>query len=495
VSAIPAQSPVARAPIDMQALGELALPTLASRKKACVSLLARRNCTLGDVISIVVVDPGLTVAVLQNVNRRRGKKRVRIASVESAVNLIGQTQLKACIQEVPELETVCRAENLPMTLMLWERQRHAAAQATHWAQLREDKSPSECGIVALCAGLPELMTCVYRPDEYRAVFRAQDELGSQGAGVARGVDFAELGRQLVQRWCLPELLGDVFRSERYEFYRPLGIMLASELARLVDSGWYIAKTVTCLEVVAEYLGWPYDRCVEMVHQVAVRSARSGSLPGAVPAAARLVQQTGEVVIADVAASNREVPEKNKSDDRQTRLQGILLQFKQQLQGADLRTVLTLTMSVLHKRLKFSRCVIFVLDKGKPSMQARIALGEGAETLQQLRLDTGKSPVFSSLLKKPQSLLVNTQNRQRYAPHLPVEFDAASADSFACMSLFFGQRPIGVVYVDRQSGKSFGADHYACFKNICGLANQSLRAAATKAKTSCPQKIRVRVPAL
>jgi hypothetical protein len=474
----------------MQALGERALPTLSSRKKACISLLTRHNCTLGDVISIIVVDPGLTVAVLQNVNRRRGKKRVRIASVESAANLIGQTQLKACIEEVPELETVCRAEDLPITLMLWERQRHAAAQAAHWALLREDKSPSECAIVAMCAGLPELMICVYHPHEYRAVLAAQDALGSQGAGATRGVDFAGLGRQLVQRWCLPELLGDVFRADRYEFYRPLGIMLASELARLVDSGWYTAGTVTCLEVVAEYLGWPYDRCVEMVHQVAVRTARSGTLPGVVAAAARLVHQPGEVAISGIPAGKREEPVTTETDDRQTRLQGILLQFKQRLRGADLRTVLSLTISVLHKRLGFSRCAFFILNKEKSSLQARIALGEGAAALQQLQLDAETSPVFVTLFKKPQSLLVNAQNRQRYAPYLPAGFETLGTSDFACMSLFAGQRPIGVVYVDRQSGKSFGADRYACFKKICGLANQSMRASAAKAKTAGTSASRV-----
>ncbi|MDH3452611.1 MAG: GAF domain-containing protein, partial [Gammaproteobacteria bacterium] len=158
------------------------------------------------------------------------------------------------------------------------------------------------------------------------------------------------------------------------------------------------------------------------------------------------------------------------------------QFKQQSRGVDRRTVLALTMQVLLKQLQFSRCAFFVFDKEKTSMQAWLALGEDVAALQQLQIEIATSRVFKGLLKKPQSLLVNAQNMQRYAPHLPEAFNAASADTFACMSLFAGQQPIGVVYVDRQSAKKFSAEHYACFKTLCTLANQSLRAVVTPAKT-------------
>ncbi len=474
------------AALDIDALSERDLPVRGAEKQACMAMLSRENCTLSAVVERIVLDPGLTVAVLRTVNRKRGANRARLAAVDSAANLLGQRQLRACIENLPELEDTCRADNLPMALMLWERQRHAVAQAAHWAHLREDKSPSECGIVAGCVGLPELMTCVYHPDAYRSVVTLQNERGSQGASVrVLGTDFAALGRHLVQRWCLPELLDDVFRPDRYEFYRPLGIMLASELARQADAGWYTARTVACLETIAEYLGWSYERCVDMVHQVAVRSARAGAVNGAVPAAARLVQLPGEVTISGVAPVRPAAPVRVHTDEQQARLQAVLLQVKQQLQGADLRTVLNVTIKALHTKFEFSRCVFFLLDKGKTTMRPRIVLGEDSHALQALEIDGGSSRVFASLLQKPQSLLVNRKNRSRYEPHMPDAFNAASADTFACMSVFADQRPIGLVYVDQHNVKPFGADQYACFKTLCGVVNQSLRVAVAQAQMQAP----------
>ncbi len=478
----------ASSPVDLKALCERVLPALSAQKKACIELLAGDNCTLSEVVERISTDPGLTVAVLQTVNRKRGEQRTRIASIDSAANLLGQTRLRACIEKLPELEKTCRATDLPTVLMLWERQRHAAAQAGYWAQLREDKSPSECRIVASCAGLPELMTCLYHPETYRAVLARQNAHGSQAASrQALGTGFSELGRRLVQRWRLPELLDDVFRPERYEFYRPLGIMLAGELARHVDTGWYRSPTVACLEVIAEYLGWPYDRCVEMVHQVAVRCARDGGVPGAVTAAARLVQLPGEVVITGVVPLAPAPPERSRAEQQQAHLQAKLLQVKQQLHRADLRTVLNVTMSALSKEFAFSRCAFFTLARGETKMQPRVVLGAGAAALQQLEIDAGKSKVFARLLQKPQSLLVNAGNRARYAPHLPGAFKAACAESFACMSVFANDRPIGMVYADRHTADSFGAEHYTCFKTLCSLVNQSLRESVAQAQAAAPER--------
>ena len=229
------ETPVAadKAGLDIAALAAHQVPALAHLKQACTRLLASSQLALADVATRIADDPGLILAVLRRVNQGRGEHRARITSIDSAVNLLGQAQLETLIETVPVLEETCAGDDLPRALRLYERQRLAAHFAVHWAQLREDKSPSECRVAAICSGFAEILLCVYHSEQYRRAAALAGVCSEAAATQTFGVGYAQVGRELAATWALPELIGDALTPSRHQFYRPLGLMLANELARVL----------------------------------------------------------------------------------------------------------------------------------------------------------------------------------------------------------------------------------------------------------------------
>ncbi len=493
--------------LDFEALGGQRVPALAAHHGACMSMLSRASCTLKDVADLVCEDPGLALAVLCDVNAGRDPERARLLSIEASVNLLGQERLRTVLNRVPVLEELVSGDALRRALGLWERQRLAGCLVEHWALLREDKSPSECRIAALCSGFAEMLVCVYAPQRHLQVLQLQSGRCAEAAsGAALGRSYNAFGRDLVEAWKLPELIEDALAGERFEFYRPLGVMLANELARQADSGWYTPGVVACEEALADYLGLSFGRCCALVHQVALRAARAAKAPGIDRAAAALVNLPGPVEIPGLetrAPAPRQPAETSQVaaeastavtsgtgpthegapntaavtlDDE--RLHALLLRTKQRFRGVSASKIIAALLEALHQELGMRHAILFLLEAGGGEMlRARIAHGLAPDApLATLEVPLGESRLLQGLMRKPQSILINPDNLARYRRHLPADLlaHAERVPAFACMSLFAGARPLGLVYVDPGEGGGLDARAYGCFKSLCALGNQALR---------------------
>ena len=134
---------------------------------------------------------------------------------------------------------------------------------------------------------------------------------------------------------------------------------------------------------------------------------------------------------------------------------------------------------------------YIAVQNKQGTKAKVYYQQGlAETdpLCKLVLDLNSNNVFKKILDKPASLMITAQNRSKMLKNLPSEQASLLPNEFMMMSLFSGERAIGIIFAGL--GKN---DHsipvqpseYIAFKNLCMHASQSLSklALSTKQKSS------------
>ena len=101
----------------------------------------------------------------------------------------------------------------------------------------------------------------------------------------------------------------------------------------------------------------------------------------------------------------------------------------------------------------------------------------------ISLQTKQAGLFKKLLEKPQAVWINPQNYKKYEKALPGLFKSCSLnDDFFLMSLFSGDKPIGVIYSDNQNAQPLTQEQFKHFKQAISLTAKAM-ALLTKRKKS------------
>jgi transcriptional regulator with GAF, ATPase, and Fis domain len=146
-----------------------------------------------------------------------------------------------------------------------------------------------------------------------------------------------------------------------------------------------------------------------------------------------------------------------------------------VQGAPTNQVMTLAVRALSEGLAMQRIAFTLLMAAENSLRARYVQGVApTDPLQNLRISLEKQHVLTKLLQKPQSFWLNAANYAQFSPHLPIELvEQVGAKSFCAMSIFVGDKPVGLIYADCGLLGEVTDFHYQHFKQICLLASKAL----------------------
>lgn len=486
------------APITIDELTARPLPVFGH------SVQAIRNLSSEDAVpwekygDIILKDPGLILQTLLALRGTGGKRREDpVTSMEQAAMLLGLErvqQLPADSELVEEALQGRAQEGYRRTVV---RAFHAAYQAWDWGFVRRDPNPDELLLSALMHDAAELALWVNAPERIhqlrRLVFR--DHVPpAEAQYIALGESLEHFGRRLAERWNLPPLVHEALRPEYGQEPRVQGVVLAVQLARQTEWGWYSSAVEETLAMIGEHLDGTPEEVSRHVHQTAVRAAREAGLHGApLPASLLPLQPGGEQSFidaefppepgeappsADPALASHEAEQRGLVclSPQPARYAEIMQQLEDGLGRLQSNDLLRMAIHGMHEGAGLNRALFAILSHDRKYLQARFMVGSDSDTnFNRFRVALDQPHLFTRLMEKPQSLRLHDGNRAKFWPLVPSEVQALiGTNRFFAQSVHINGRPVGLFYADRH-GQDCDMDEatYDKFRQLCRLATQGM----------------------
>lgn len=223
--------------VDIEYLLEevITLPSLPSTVAHLTELINDPDTTLTDIGKVIAVDPSIALKSLRLVNSAYYGLREKVSSVEHAVVLLGMKVIKNIVFTASVFETMDTREAKLL--------RHNIACGMAMKLLAEAKlvpdaelgGPDEAFIYGLLHDTGKILIRQYMADEANAVRDrcAQGDISyAEAEREIIGVDHAEIGGRLAEKWKLADSLIDAIGGHhdlslcKHPEHRPIAAMLS-----------------------------------------------------------------------------------------------------------------------------------------------------------------------------------------------------------------------------------------------------------------------------
>lgn len=393
---------------------------------------------LPELTDIVLHDPLLVLRLLQTVNGRRSRLGAEITTVGHAVMMLGVQPFFQRFSGLTSVEE--RLASRPAALADVQRRasraHHAAYQARDWAIQRADIESEEVFVATTLAELPEMVRACLLPDGGQADAEAGNTLREALFDACR----------------IPERLRMLSDPGRGTQPRAVNVQLALALARHAASGWWGRDVAQDLEAAAAFLHLPLDEAIGRIHRTAVLAARAWRWYGAPPAAALLPLLP--------------LPE---APEPAPRPQAAAPRTSQALLGWALDT--------LRREVGLGRVMFALASADRQWLRVKCLQGVAADSpLAGFALGLARPNLFGQLLGRPQSVWLHDANRANLGPLITADMTRLlGRDDFFAMSIFLGDKPLGLLYADARGGarKALDETSYHAFKQIGARIGQGL----------------------
>lgn len=248
------------------------LPEVATR---VLELSAKPDVVPGELVAIIQTDVAMTAKVLRLTNSAYYGFQREIASIHEAGNLLGVSVLVNLVLTACTGRYFRRSDaDAEATRRQWERSVENALAASLLARLVGGVDKNRAYTAGLLQELGMIVLARFLRARAKDVARAQ-ELGLTEIEAERaviGVDHAEIGARLAERWSFPEILVDTIRfhhePERATKDPLLAhvVHIAGEVAAALHAGQGAAEASRILKIgalpIPGHAGGPFERLAE-----------------------------------------------------------------------------------------------------------------------------------------------------------------------------------------------------------------------------------------
>jgi HD-like signal output (HDOD) protein len=466
-------------------LDKSCMPALQANTELLRQLAASDKADIGQMTNLIESDPGLTLRLMRYINSLSHKHlRSEITTVRHALMMLGIDHVQKFSEDIPTIEAL--DENIQQRLLHhFNRSFHAAYQARDWGRLSRDAVIDELYLGALLHNIGAILLELNAPEEMdrvREIMRETQKDSEEAEYVVFGFSLDQLTLELAKHWRLPSILTDALQSENAQQNRVFNVMLAAQLAKQVEHGWYKPATTRLLEQIADFMLADVASVATMVHKNAVEAARlSSQFKVQHPAATLLYPATGEEEeqTEQTAETTYETEQSAESElcllPQQKVLLRVMKALAQTTAEIPLKDIISLALEGMHEGLGLNRTVFAMLTPDKGQLKARSIRGSDNDAhFNRFVVDLANHNLFSRLMEKPQSLWLNDENRGKFFPLIPIQFHKLTHNEhFFVMSLFVRNKAVGMFYADRPRDCQLDAESYKQFKQIVAQVSHTL----------------------
>lgn len=221
--------------------------------------------------NIVMHDPLMTLRVFRYMQEHRPKSQnAEITTIERSLVMIGTMKFFDSCQELPIIEHQLKGHPKAMLglLKVIARSRQASLWARDWALLRQNTRFEEITLAALLHDFVEILMHCFAP---ALAIRTRERLTANPSLRTRvvqeevfGAPLADIMRELVELWGLPELLLSLLDPADAETLNVRNVNLAVDLARHTANGWNDAALPDDFRAIEELLHIGHSHLLERV---------------------------------------------------------------------------------------------------------------------------------------------------------------------------------------------------------------------------------------
>lgn len=467
------------------------LPVL-RRTVADLDLLYRQEDPFEQLSEFILRDPGVATMLFSTANSIHHQHfSMPLTTVEHAAMMLGLNRMETIHRELPVIDPAECDERELMLVRIYSRAWHASCQAMIWSRLRIDMVPGEVSLATLLYGVGEMAMWRFQPAraaEIEGMIKDEDEQSQESIQRQElGFSYKELSAALADEWKLPLLVHESLNPENLARPRIRIMLLALQVARLAERGWYTAGMSSVIEEVACLLHTPRAEMIGIVHRAAVGAARAYRTFGVPQAAARLVTTPAPIAAAGTARAAPAAglciapPPRRRPDAKPSPRPEIFRQTLQRLeQIQDLQptvpTIVRQALRGIHEGIGLHRALYASLSPDGESLKVRAACCEREDGLGRSSLALQPPNLFTRMMERPMSIWVNDANRGKLRYLLPAGLlELLDCDSFFACSIFLDGSPEGLFYCDcHQAPELLSEERYRMFRRLCDSAADAMK---------------------
>ncbi len=440
----------------------------------------------------IQLDPGLALKILRTMGASKNSLRAENPNLEQATMVIGVKQTIARVRSLPLINQMQNPARQGL-LQVISRSHHAAFQAWYWGRALSDLAPEQIYLAALLYDIPEMLLWQNACDTMLELSMQIKEQGlprDEAQYIVLGNGLEHFARELALKWNLPQFMQTCLRPENIDQPRIRSVVLAVQMARLAENGWYSNELAVLLEQIAEHLDKPFSQAVTEIHQLSVSAALQTPFYNTQPAAALLPmlpsKKRKENTQNNTAKSATTPASKLKQTNSATTevcltpqkelFEAAVKELEQNAHVLNLHSIMRTAIHGMHDGIGLNRVLFAMINKDRSHLVARYMVGtDNDPQFNRFKLELKAPHLFTRMLEKSQSIWINDDNRNSFWPLVPTMVkNMINTDSFLARSIHINGKAIGLFYADRHSPGCILDDlAYNRFRQICQVTEQQL----------------------
>ena len=433
-------------------LQQTPLPVRAEVHRQLTAVLQRDEIDQGELVGWLRRDPAACGFVMGSAARaQRAKQRDAPHSLDHALSLLGDTWSRQQIPKLPILEeTITDQQQLAGYLVAVARSLHAARHAESWLVELRDTSYEIVVVATLLHNFIELALWRDAPELMRlALAQVRDhKISTLGHAVNSalqtvGITLKSLEKSLNSFYYLPtQLFEDEASTPILARQHETIVLLARRISFFSELGWYHPEIIATQKEISDLLKRDCAATDQLIHQVAVQTAREFESMGFYSSAALLI---------DSAAVPEHWPFPAQYGVPPTPLEQALLNFSRRATSQPL-TPNSLIKSLLSCLIEDLKLVEFVVLSRTPSTSIlQININKRvSDTAMPKVVTLAGNPLLERLMTGMKGLVISRENRYKLKPLLDVDGQTLVEKDCFLQSLSLKDEPFALIVIDTRS---------------------------------------------
>ncbi|MDY0148137.1 MAG: hypothetical protein RBR56_08795 [Halothiobacillus sp.] len=433
-------------------LQQTPLPVRAEVHRQLTALLQRDEIDQGELVGWLRRDPGACGFVMGSAARvQRTKQRDAPHSLDHALSLLGDTWSRQQIPKLPILEeTITDELQLAGYLVAVARSLHAARHAESWLVELRDTSYEIVVVATLLHNFIELALWRDAPELMRlALTQVRDnKISTLGHAIksalqTEGITLNLLEKSLNDFYYLPtQLFEDEAATPILARQHQTIVLLARRISFFSEMGWYHPQIIATQKEISDLLKRDCAATDQLIHQVAVQTAREFEPMGFYSTAALLIDSASVPTHWPLPAQYGLQPNTQEQ---------ALLNFSRRATSQALtpNNLIKSLMSCLIEDLKLVEFIILSRTPSALDLQVNVNKRVSGSAIPK-EVTLAENPLLARLMTGMKGLVISRENRYKLKPLLDVNGHMLIEKDCFLQSLSIKNEPFVLIVIDTRS---------------------------------------------
>ncbi len=447
----------------IKAFSDCEIPVLYKSKRRIHELQENeQDITVTVLADIARQDPGFSITLLRHAGRSKKKE---ITTISHAISLISIPLVIKMLTDLPVLEKVQDSKTVTRILDAYAHQYQTAFMAREWSILRKESEHNEIFTAGLNRGFVRFILYLIDPDKahkLEKIYLTPDDKHKIKEKELLGNTVDVIAQAIAQHWKLPELIRESY-SGKHHNPKITGIRLAADLLHQVYSHSSIHYPEELINRVAEYIRVPANMAPGKINWIIINTIRnSRKYLSYQPLLLMMMSYPSSIKKEANVKKTVSTPEKAVITD-------CIKLLRSNNSNKPARGLIKVAVKAMKDGIGFSRVIFMSYDTNEKSLKAKFqSIDNDLPSLKQLKIPIDLNKLFNQLLRKEQTLCINSKNHHKFSNFLPDALRPMKPTATIIVNAFYVNNKVaGCFYVDHgQTNKQLTTNDLQYFKSIC-----------------------------